>query len=90
MVHVANRAYVDVRFGPLKFAFCHCLFSKEQARVQVLRLHDAAGSSRTGNRTARRRRHLKSEGQSKPQAVNKSPCLIRGDRANRKRFGLSP
>ena len=23
MVNVPNRAYVDVRLGPLKFAFCH-------------------------------------------------------------------
>jgi hypothetical protein len=62
MVNVANSANVHVRFGPLKLAFCHFQISKEQARVQVLRLHDAADSPRTGDRAAHRRRHSKSEG----------------------------
>jgi hypothetical protein len=62
MVNVANRAHVHVRFGPLKLAFCHFQISKEQARVQVLRLHDTADSPRTGDRAAHRRRHFESVG----------------------------
>jgi hypothetical protein len=31
MVNVTNRAYIHVRFGPLKLAFCHFTFpSKER------------------------------------------------------------
>jgi hypothetical protein len=26
VIHVTNRAYVDVRLRPLKFAFCHDVF----------------------------------------------------------------
>ena len=39
MVHVADRAHVDVRLGPLEFSFCHFNSPKSNARVMVLRLH---------------------------------------------------
>jgi hypothetical protein len=34
MVHVADRAHVDVRLGPLEFSFCHFHSPKSNARVR--------------------------------------------------------
>jgi hypothetical protein len=53
---VTNGAHVHVRLGTFKFSFCHFFSPKSSARVQVLCLHDAADSPRTGDRAAHRRR----------------------------------
>jgi len=56
VVNVTNGANVHVRLGTFEFSFCHFFSPKSSARVQVLCLHDAADSPRTGDRAAHRRR----------------------------------
>jgi hypothetical protein len=48
VVNVANGAHVHVRLGPFKFLFSHFNSPKNFTRVLVLRLHQIAGSLRTG------------------------------------------
>jgi hypothetical protein len=51
MVHVTNRAHVDVGLGPLEFAFCHFISpDKEQCQWLVLGFRSGVVPSATGSR----------------------------------------